>query len=148
MIMTLTSNTRGHTADPTPTPRSSPARRAITRLGLTVLAGHLWLPTLSTTARAGDVPPPQPYGPVPTARQLRTQEMEFYGFLHFTVNTFTDREWGLGGEEESVFNPTAFDAKQIVSAAKTAGTAYTSWLPPSSLSLLHVRMKITMTPHT
>jgi alpha-L-fucosidase len=65
--------------------------------------------------------PPAPYGPLPGERQLRWHEMEFYGFLHFTVNTFTDREWGNGDEPESVFNPTAFDAKQIVRSAKDGG---------------------------
>jgi alpha-L-fucosidase len=59
--------------------------------------------------------PPKPYGAVPTQRQLNWQEMERYCFLHFTVNTFTDREWGLGDEKESVFNPNNFDADQIVS---------------------------------
>jgi alpha-L-fucosidase len=47
--------------------------------------------------------------------------MEFYGFVHFTVNTFTDKEWGEGGEAESLFNPTDFDAGQIARAAKDAG---------------------------
>lgn len=65
--------------------------------------------------------PPGPYGALPSQRQLAWQEMERYCFLHFTVNTFTDLEWGLGGEKESVFNPTNFDADQIVSTIAKHG---------------------------
>ena len=67
------------------------------------------------------VEPPAPYGPVPSARQLAWHEMEFYGFLHFTVNTFTDKEWGYGDESEKVFNPTDFDPDQIARTAAEAG---------------------------
>jgi alpha-L-fucosidase len=66
---------------------------------------------------------PDPLVPVPTVRQLAWQEMEYYGFLHFNMNTFTDKEWGYGDEPESLFHPTAFDAKRIVAIAKDAGMA-------------------------
>jgi alpha-L-fucosidase len=58
---------------------------------------------------------------VPSARQLAWEQREFCGFLHFTVNTFTDKEWGYGDESETVFNPTNFDADQIVRTARDAG---------------------------
>ena len=59
--------------------------------------------------------------PVPSQRQLLWQQMETTAFLHFTVNTFTDKEWGDGTEKESVFNPTKFDATQWIRALKKAG---------------------------
>jgi alpha-L-fucosidase len=88
---------------------------------LRVLAPALSCFVLGLSCLAGSTSPPQPYGPVPTARQLRWHEMEFYGFVHFTVNTFTDREWGYGDESETIFNPTDFSAEQIATTAKEAG---------------------------
>src|SRR5712691_5677308 len=87
------------------------------RLGVslaTILA--LWL-----GHQANAVESPKPYGPLPNEPQLRLQELELYGMLHFSVNTFTDKEWGYGDEKESVFNPTDFDADQIVRAFKAGG---------------------------
>lgn len=72
-------------------------------------------------ARSTFVEPPVPYPPGPSPRQLAWHELEFYGFLHFTVNTFTNREWGDGDESPALFNPTAFDADQVVGAAKDGG---------------------------
>ncbi len=67
------------------------------------------------------VSPPDPFGPVPSERQLTWHEMEYYMFVHFTVNTFTDKEWGYGDEGESVFNPSALDCRQWARVAKEAG---------------------------
>ncbi len=58
---------------------------------------------------------------VPSERQLAWQELEFYAFIHFTVNTFTDREWGDGTESPSIFQPDNLDAKQWVRACRSAG---------------------------
>lgn len=57
----------------------------------------------------------------PSERQLRWQEMEFYAFIHFTVNTFTDQEWGTGEEDPAIFNPSELSAAQWVQACKAAG---------------------------
>src|SRR3954464_13593238 len=65
--------------------------------------------------------PPAPLAVVPSARQLAWHELESSGFIHFTVNTFTDKEWGYGDEPESTFNPAALDARQWVAVARDAG---------------------------
>lgn len=65
--------------------------------------------------------PPKPYGAIPTPAQINWQRMEFYGFIHFGLNTFTGREWGYGDEDPKIFNPTDFNASDIVSTFKKGG---------------------------
>ena len=57
----------------------------------------------------------------PEKRQLGWYDTEFYAFIHFGVNTFTDREWGDGQEAEAIFNPVNLDCDQWVDAIKRAG---------------------------
>ena len=72
-------------------------------------------------ASVHSVSAPKPHGAIPSERQLRWQAMEVTGFIHFTVNTFTDKEWGYGDESPEIFAPTAFDAGQIAGVAAEAG---------------------------
>lgn len=58
---------------------------------------------------------------VPSERQLEWQKMEFTSFICYGINTFTDREWGTGSEDPSLFNPTDLDARQWAKTAKEAG---------------------------
>ncbi len=59
--------------------------------------------------------------PKPTPRQLAWQQLETTAFLHFTVNTFTDKEWGDGTESPAIFNPAKLDARQWVRTLRDAG---------------------------
>src|SRR5688500_13143810 len=65
--------------------------------------------------------PQQAARPVPTPAQLEWQRDELALFLHFGVNTFTDREWGDGKEDPRIFNPTRLDTRQWARTARTAG---------------------------
>jgi alpha-L-fucosidase len=71
--------------------------------------------------RADAVSPSAPFGALPSHRQLRWQEMETNAFLHFTVNTFTGKEWGDGSEDPSLFDPLNFDPDAILLALKAGG---------------------------
>lgn len=58
---------------------------------------------------------------VPSERQLKWHELEFYAFVHFGMNTMTDLEWGDGKSSPSLFNPKKLDADQWAKAIKSAG---------------------------
>lgn len=59
--------------------------------------------------------------PLPTKQQLAWHEMEFYLFIHFGPNTFTDKEWGHGDEAADIFNPSELDCRQWARVAKQSG---------------------------
>ncbi len=57
----------------------------------------------------------------PTERQKAWFDTEFYAFVHFSPNTYTNLEWGLGNEDPAIFNPVELDCDQWVEAVKSAG---------------------------
>ena len=59
--------------------------------------------------------------PIPSDRQKLWQEMEYYAFIHFNMNTFTNKEWGYGDESPSTFNPTNLDTDQWAEVIKNSG---------------------------
>lgn len=77
--------------------------------------------SLSCTTAPEPGKAPEAIGPVPTSQQLAWHDLEFYWFIHFGPNTFTDKEWGHGDEPADAFNPTALDCNQWATIAKQSG---------------------------
>jgi alpha-L-fucosidase len=90
--------------------------RLFTRQQISILSAILF--STGVYAQTGA---PQPYGAVPTERQLKWHETEMYCLIHFTPTTFQNKEWGYGDASPSLFNPAKFSARQIVSAARSGG---------------------------
>ena len=63
----------------------------------------------------------QPCGPLPNGNQRRWQDMEMYAFIHYSLNTYTDQEWGFGNEDPQLFNPSTLDCRQWARVCKQAG---------------------------
>lgn len=82
------------------------------------LLSALWI---FLSAAQAQTTAPAPCGPLPNENQLRWHEMEFYAFIHFAINTFTDQEWGDGGNTPQMFNPTNLDCRQWARVCKEAG---------------------------
>lgn len=67
---------------------------------------------------------PSDIGPnqvVPSDKLLSYQQMEIIGFIHFSINTFTNKEWGFGDESPELFNPSQLNVDQWVMTAKAGG---------------------------
>jgi alpha-L-fucosidase len=60
----------------------------------------------------------------PSPQQIAWQDLEFGVIIHFSTNTFLDREWGDGTADPSVFNPTQFDPEQWMKAIRDSGAKY------------------------
>lgn len=76
---------------------------------------------LTTSFNSPETEAPQPVYPVPTTAQIAWHEMEMNAFIHFTINTFTDLEWGMGSESPSLFNPTEANPAQWTEILSSAG---------------------------
>ncbi|NLV53091.1 MAG: twin-arginine translocation pathway signal protein [Bacteroidales bacterium] len=61
------------------------------------------------------------FGPLPSENQLRWQDMEMYAFIHYSLNTYTDQEWGFGHEDPMLFNPSNLDCRQWAKVCKQSG---------------------------
>jgi alpha-L-fucosidase len=90
-------------------------------LGATLSSGNLAHAWSARAHRAGHTDGRPQDRPRPTPAQLTWQRDELALFLHFGVNTFTDREWGDGTESPSIFAPEALDCRQWTRAARAAG---------------------------
>lgn len=74
---------------------------------------HLFLITVAGCGQHADLPPgAEPDSIRPTPQQIEYQRQEKIAFVHFGVNTYTNREWGTGEEDPSLFNPERFNAEQ------------------------------------
>ncbi len=101
-------------------PEIIPARRRfLATLGATAAATAL--PARSALADAAARTPRAKPRPFPTPAQLAWQREELALFVHFGINTFTDREWGDGSEDPKLFDPKQLDTRQWARAAKDAG---------------------------
>lgn len=85
------------------------------------LLTFLLVSLIFSACKTEPVAPPEPYGAIPSERHLAWHPMEYYAFVHFNINTFSDLEWGHGEEDPAIFNPTQLDCRQWAKIFKDAG---------------------------
>jgi alpha-L-fucosidase len=84
-------------------------------------AGMLFCICIICISSYAQIKPPASVGPVPSVNQMRWQQMEYYAFVHFSLNTYTDQSWGYGNEDINLFNPEKLDCRQWARICKQAG---------------------------
>jgi len=85
----------------------------------TLLLSHA--ATAHAQTATGPSPPPRPYLQTPTPRQLTWHSLEYYAFVHFGPNTFTNEEWGKSQSSPDVFSPTNLSTDQWAETFASAG---------------------------
>ncbi len=81
-------------------------------------------PTDNQNSPTAISPPIEPYYPIPSPSQLKWENSKIAMFIHFGINTFTNKEWGDGTDDPKLFNPTHLDAEQWLNVAKEIGFKY------------------------
>src|SRR5437588_7558022 len=95
---------------------SSQPKSRIRRTAILSLSVIIFLSTISRSQSFSDLKP--------TPAQLAWQDLEIGVILHFSTNTFLNREWGDGTAPASTFNPAHVDTDQWMQAAKAGGAKY------------------------
>src|SRR4051794_17561753 len=99
--------------------RGLPSSRRAFLTGASTTMAALAARPLAATQRAPRGTTPGRVRPTPS--QLAWQREELALFVHFTVNTFTNKEWGDGTESPRIFDPARLDARQWAREAKRGG---------------------------
>lgn len=93
----------------------------VPRLKSIVMAAMAAAMLVPVNMSAKNTDEPAPCGPLPNENQIKWQNMEMYAFIHYSLNTYTDQEWGFGNESPELFNPSDLDCRQWVKVCKDAG---------------------------
>ncbi len=98
------------------TPAAHAARKSRSRLTAKLALVGFIFAAVATAQNFSDIKP--------SPAQLAWQDLEIGVIIHFSTNTFLNREWGDGTAPASTFNPTHVDTDQWMQAAKSGGAKY------------------------
>lgn len=97
---------------------AGPLERSILRLVALLAGATCWFGELAVAQTA-----PAPYLRTPSSRQLSWHQLEYYAFLHFGPNTFSNEEWGRSQSTPDIFKPTNLDTDQWAKTFADVGMA-------------------------